>query len=190
MLLNVYIPIILQQTVKSIIVQNVKPEYFHSGRKVMQREETATLTNYLSDNLKIFTCVTRVNDQPIVIFNRVQDPCVPIQNNDSVDQQKRAFFFNIRPGVAQQSRNNPLYSLASKRYFVTITLSAEELDSFRAFLPVIDNFYHFQLFVKNKQRAPEQLWLRPRCCRGHQKSNESLIGKYGRQKVPLFRFKK
>ena len=147
---TVYIPIILQQTVKySIIVQNVKTEYFHSGHKVMHRKETATLTTYLSDNLKIFTCVTPLDDQPIVLFNRVQDPCAPIQNNYIVDQQKRANFFNIRPGVAQQPRYNPLYSTASKRYFSTITLSAEELDSFRAFLPLIDNFYHFQLYVKN-----------------------------------------
>ena len=122
----------------------------------MHREETATLTIYLSDSLKIFTCVTPLDDQPIVLFNRVQDPCVPIQNSYLVDQQKRAKFFNIRPGVAQPPRYNPLYSTASKRYFATITLSAEELDSFRAFLPVIDNFYHFQLFVKNKQRAREE----------------------------------
>ena len=156
MLLAVYIPIILQQTVKySIIVQNVKPEYFHSGHKMMHREETATLATYLSDNLKIFTCLTPLDDQPIVLFKRVQDPCVPIQNNSSVDQQKRENFFNSRPGVAQQPRYKPLYSTAAKRYFATITLSPEELDSFRAFLPVIDNFYHFQLYVKNKQRARE-----------------------------------
>ena len=121
----------------------------------MHREETATLTTYRSDNLKIFTCLTPLDDQPIVIFNRVQDPCVPIQNNYSVDQQKRENFFNSRPGVAQQSRYNPLYSTAAKRYFATITLSPEELGSFRAFLPVIDNFYHFQFYVKNKQRARE-----------------------------------
>ena len=157
MLLAVYIPIILQQTVKySIIVQNVKPEYFHSGHKVMHREETSTLTTYLSDNLKIFTCLTPLDDQPIVIFNRVQDPCVPIQKNYSVDQQNRENFFKARPGVAQQPRYNPLYSTAAKRYIATITLSPEQLDSFRAFLPVIDNFYHFQSYVKNKQRAREQ----------------------------------
>ena len=137
-------------------MQIVKPEYSHSGHKVMHREETATLTTYLSDNLKIFTCLTPLDDQPIVIFNRVQDPCVPIQNNYSVDQQKRENFFNSIPGVAQQPRYNPLYSTAAKRYFATITLSPEELDSFRAFLPVIDNFYHFQLYEKNKQRAREQ----------------------------------
>ena len=47
--------------------------------------------------------------------------------------------------------NNP-----AKRYFATIALSPEELDSFRAFLPVIDNFYHFQLYVKIKQKARKQ----------------------------------
>ena len=116
----------------------------------MYREETATLTTYLSDNLKISTRVTPIDDQPIVLFSRVQDPCVQIQNNYLVDQQKRANFFNIKPGVAQQPRYNQLYSAASKRYFATITLFAEELDSFRALLPVIDKFNHFQLFVKNK----------------------------------------
>ena len=157
LLLAVYILIILQQTVKhSIVVQNVKPEYFHSRHKVMHREETATLTTYLPDNLKILTCVTPLDDQPIVIFDRVQDPCAPIQNNYSVDQQKRANFFNTKPGLAQQPRYNPLYSTAAKRYFTTITLSPEELDSFRALLPVIDNFYHFKLYVKNKQRARGQ----------------------------------
>ena len=104
MLLAVYIPI-LQQTVRySIIVQNVKPEYFHSGHKVKHREETATLTPYLSDNLKIFTCLTPLDDQPIVIFNRVQDPCVPIQNNYSVDQQKRENFFSTADPALH---NNP-----------------------------------------------------------------------------------
>ena len=103
------------------------------------REETATLTTYLSDNLQIFSCLNPLDCQPIVIFNRVQDPCVPIQNNYSVDQQKRENFFNSIPGVAQQTRYNPLYSTAAKRYFATITLSPE-LYSFRAFLPVIDNF--------------------------------------------------
>ena len=121
----------------------------------MHREETATLTTYLSDSLKIFTCLTPLDDQLIVIFNRVQDPSVPIQSNCPVDQQKRTNFFNPRPRVAQQPRYNPLYSTAAKRYFATI-ISPDELDSFRAFLPVIDNFYHFQLYVKNKQRAREQ----------------------------------
>ena len=113
----------------------------------MHRKETATM---------IFTCLTPLDDQPIVIFNRLQDPCVPIQNNYSVDHQKRENFFNSILGAAQQSQYNPLYSTAAKRYFATITLSPEELDSFRAFLLVIDNFYHFQLYVKNKQRAQEQ----------------------------------
>ena len=149
-------------------MQNVKPEYFHSGHKVMHREVTATLTSYLSDNLKMFTCVTPLDDQPIVIFNRVQDPCVPIQNNYSVDQQKRANFFNIRPGVAQQPRYNPLYSTVSKRYFATITLSAEELDSFRVFLPVIDHFYLFHLYVKNKHRPREE---HNQCNYGYEQNN-------------------
>ena len=140
----------------SIIVQNIRPEYFRSEHKVMHREETATLTTYLSDNLKIFTCLTPLDDQPIVIFNRVQGPCVTIQNIFSVDQQKRANFFNKRSGVAKQPRYNPLYIIAAKRYFATITLSPEELYCFRAFLPVIDILYHFQLYVKNEQRAREQ----------------------------------
>ena len=121
----------------------------------MHREDTATLTTYLSYNLKIFTCLTPLDDQPIVIFNRVQDPSPPIQNNFSSDQQNRANYLNNKPNTAQQPRYNPLYSAAAKRYFATITLSPDELDSFRAFLPVIDNFYHFQLYVKNKQRARE-----------------------------------
>ena len=129
----------------------------------MHREDTATLTTYLSDNLKIFTCLTPLDDQPIVIFNRVQDPSPPIQNNFSSDQQNRANYLNNKPNTAQQPRYNSLYSAAAKRYFDTITLSPDELDSFRAFLPVIDNFYHFQLYIKNKQssRTSEsvQLWL-------------------------------
>ena len=121
----------------------------------MHREDTATLTTYLSDNLKIFTCLTPLDDQPIVIFNSVQDPSPPIQNNFSSDQQNRANYLNNKPNTAQQPRYNSLYSAAAKRYFATITLSPDEQDSFRAFLPVIDNFYHFQLYVKNKQRARE-----------------------------------
>ena len=121
----------------------------------MHREDTATLTTYLSDNLKTFTCLTPLDDRPIVIFNRVQDPSPPIQNNFSSDQQNRANYLNNKPNTAQQPRYNSLYSTAAKRYFATITLSPDELDSFRAFLPVIDNFYHFQLYIKNKQRARE-----------------------------------
>ena len=121
----------------------------------MHREDTATLTTYLSDNLKIFTCLTPLYDQPIVIFNRVQDPSPPIQNKFSSDQKNRTNYLNNKPNTAQQPRYNSLYSAAAKTYFATITLSADELDSFRAFLPVIDNFYHFQLYVKNKQRARE-----------------------------------
>ena len=121
----------------------------------MYSEDTSTLITYLSDNLKIFTCLTPLDDQPIVIFNRVQDPSPPIQNNFSSDHQNRANYLNNKPNAAQQPRYNSLYSTAAKRYFATITLSPDELDSFRAFLPVIDNFYHFQLYVKNKQRARE-----------------------------------
>ena len=69
----------------------------------MHREKTATLTTYLSDNLNIFTCVTHLDDQPIVIFNSVEDPCVPIQNNYSVDQQKEQFFSTPDPVL----HNNP-----------------------------------------------------------------------------------
>ena len=122
----------------------------------MHRKETAKLTICVSDSLRIFTCLTSLDDQPIVIFNRVQDPSLPIQNNYSVDQQKRARFFNNRTGVAQQPRYNPLYSTAAKRYLATITLCQDELDSLGAFLPVIDNFYHLQFYVKNKQRAHKQ----------------------------------
>ena len=121
----------------------------------MHSEDMATLTTYLSDNLKIFTCLTPLDDQPIVIFHRVQDPSPPIENNFSSDHQNRANYLNNKPSAAQQPRYNLLYSTAAKRYFATITLSPDELDSFRAFLPVIDNFYHFQLYVKNKQRARE-----------------------------------
>ena len=121
----------------------------------MHREETATLTTYLSDNLKIFTCLTPLDDQAIVIFNRVQDPCVTIKNNFSVFFQRESFF-NTRSGVTQQPRYNPLYSTAAKHYFATITLSLEDPDSFKASLPVIDNFHHFQLYVNNKQRTGEQ----------------------------------
>ena len=100
MLLEVYILKIIQQTARySIIVQNVKLEFFDSGHKVMHREEKAKLNIYLSDNMKIFTCMTPFDDQPIVVFNRVQDPCVPIQNNYSVDQQKPANFFNTRTAL-------------------------------------------------------------------------------------------
>ena len=121
----------------------------------MHREDTATLTTYLSDNLKIFTCLTPLDDQPIVISNRVQDPSAPIQNNFSSDHQNRANYLNSKPNTAQTPRYNSLYSAAAKRYFATITLSPDKLDSFRAFLPVIDNFYQFQLYVKNMQRARE-----------------------------------
>ena len=122
----------------------------------MHREDTATLTTYLSDNLKLLTWLTPLDDQPIVIFNRVQDPSPPIQNNFSSDQQNRANYLNNKPNTAQQPRYNSLQSTAAIRYFATITLSPDKPDSWRAVLPVIDNFYHFQLYVKNKQRARER----------------------------------
>ena len=134
-----------------ITAQNVMQEYFYNGHKVMHREDTATLTTYLSDNMKIFTCVTPLDDQPTVIFNRIQDPSPPIQNNFSIDQQNRANYLNNKPNTAQHPRYISLYSAAAKRYFATITLSSDKLDNFRAFLPMIDNFY----YVKKKQRARE-----------------------------------
>ena len=94
----------------------------------MHREDTATLTTYLSDYLKIFTCLNPLDDQPIVIFNRVQDPSPPIQNNFLSYQQNRANYLNNKPNTAQQPRYNALYSAAAKRYFATITLSPDELD--------------------------------------------------------------
>ena len=57
----------------------------------------------------------------------------------------RQMYANEQPQIAQLLNNEN----------VRETLSPDELDSFRAFLPVIDNFYHFQLYVKNKQRARE-----------------------------------
>ena len=90
--------------------RNVKQKYFHCGHKVMHREDKATLTTYLSDNMKIFTCSTPLDDQPIVIFNRVQDPSPPIQNNFSSDQQNRANYLNNKTNTAQQPRYNSLYT--------------------------------------------------------------------------------
>ena len=142
-----FIQTFVQQTISyQITVRNVEQEYFHSGHKVMHREDTATLTNCLSDNLKIFNCLTPLDDQ---------DPSPSIQSNFSSDQRNRANYLNNKQNTAQQPRYNSLHSAAAKRYFATITLSTDELDRFRAFLPVIDNFYHFQLYVKNKQRARE-----------------------------------
>ena len=164
----------------------------------MHREDTATLTAYLSDNLKIFTCLTPLDDQPIVIFNRVQDPSPPIQNNFSSDQQNRANYLNNKPNTAEQPRYNSLYSAAAKRYFATITLSPDEIDSFRAFLPVIDNFYHFQLYVKNKQRAREHRnqfnygyeQNKPEAFTVPQRAANPTLEARGGKKVPQFRLKK
>ena len=89
------------------------------------------------------------------MFNRVLDTSSPIQNNFSSDQQNRAKYLNNKPNTAQQLRYSSPYSTAAIRYFATITPSPDELDSFRAFLPVIDNFYYFQLYVKIKKRPRE-----------------------------------
>ena len=121
----------------------------------MHREDKAILTTYLTDKLKIFSCLTPLDDQPIEYFNSVQDPSPPIQNTFSSDQQNQANYLNIKPNTAQQPRYNSLYSAAAKLYFATITLSPDKLECFKAFVPVIDIFYHFQLDVKNKQRARE-----------------------------------
>ena len=164
----------------------------------MHREDTATLTTYLSDNLKILTCLTPLDDQPIVIFNRVQDPSPPIQNNFSSDQQNRANYLNNKPNTAQQPRYNSLYSAAARRYFATITLSPDELDSFRAFLPVIDNFYHFQLYIK-KNRELENIGISSIMAMNQtnqkpmQYPKEQRIPRWKQwadKKVPQFRLKK
>ena len=113
----VFIQTFVQQTINyQITAQKVKQECFHSGHKVMHREDTSTLTTYLSDNSKIFPCLTPLDNQPIVIFNRVQDPSPPIQNNFSSDQQNRANYLNNKPNTAQQPRYNSLHSAAAKRY--------------------------------------------------------------------------
>ena len=137
----------------------------------MHREDTATLTTYLSDNLKIFTCLTPHDSQPIAILNRVQDPSPPIQINFSSDHHNRTNYLNNKPNTAQQLRYNSLYSAAANRYFATINLSPDELDSFRSFLPVVDNFYSFQLYVK-KQRARE---LRNQINHGYEQKNKSEV---------------
>ena len=84
-----------------------------------------------------------------------RDSSPPIQKNFSSGQQRRVNYFNNKPNAAKHYYYNSLSSSAANRYFATFTLSPDELDSFRAFLPVIDNFYHFKLYVKNKQRARE-----------------------------------
>ena len=164
----------------------------------MHREYTANLTTYLSDNLKIFTCLTPLDDQPIVIFNRVQDPSQPIQNNVSSDQQNRANYLNNKPNTAQQPRYNSLCSAAAKRYFATITLFPDELDNFKAFLPVIDNFYHFQLYVKNNKELENIgissiMVMNKTNQKPMQSSKEQRIPRWKQwavKKVPQFRLKK
>ena len=164
----------------------------------MHREDTATLTTYLSENFKIFICLTPLDDQPIVLFNRVQDPSPSIKNNFSSDQQNRANQLNNKSNTAQQPRHNSLYSAAAKRYFATITLSPDELDSFRAFLPVIDNFYHFQLYAK-KNREIENIRISSSTAMNKAKKKPMQSPKEQRiprcrqwadKKVPQFRLKK
>ena len=106
-------------------------------------------------------------------------------------------YLNNKPNTAQP-RYNLLYSAAAKRYFATITLSPDELDSFRAFLPVIDNFYHFQLYVKNEQRTHEQQNKFNYCCKqktekSSQPPKEKRIPRWKQwadKKVPPFMLKK
>ena len=151
---------------------------------MVHREHTATLSTYLSDNLKIFTCLTPLDGEPILIFNKVQDASPPIQIKFSSDQQNRANFLNNNSKAAQQSRYKLLFSTAAKHYFATITLSPDELHSFRAFLPVTDKFCHFQFYVKNKQRAREHR---------NQSPKEQRIPRWKQwadKKVPQFRLEK
>ena len=70
----------------------------------MHREDTAILATNLSVNMKIFTCLTPLDHQPIVILNRVQDPSPPIHSNFSSDQQNRANYLNDKKNTPQQPR--------------------------------------------------------------------------------------
>ena len=121
----------------------------------MHREDTATLTNYLSDNLMMFTCLTPLDDHPLystefgiplhqyrIIFqviNRIERTISTI--NETLHNNL------VTPCFIAQQQN--------VIYFATINLSTEKLDRFRALSPVIENFINFQMYVKNKQRARE-----------------------------------
>ena len=155
----------------------------------MQREESASLATYLPKNLKIFSCVTLHDDQPGIIFLRNQDSCIPPQNYLFDWQQKGSNSLTSQM-LLQQPHHESLYSTAVKRYFATITLSQDKIDSFKALLPVIDKLYYLQFNLSNKQGARSarksqttQLWIWANVQRKLYITKKSRFpaGKYGRR---------
>ena len=133
---------------------NRKAKILPSVSKAAQRKWPAILTTYLSHSLKIFTCVTPLDDQPV---------------NFSTERKIPAYFHNTnrltkRKDQTLKTSRNAHSSFAITHY--TALLSSVFLQkysitrrawSFWAFIPIIDNLYQFQFCLSNRKRVREHL---------------------------------
>ena len=104
-----------------------------------QFRETHKLHSCLSESLKISVSINSQTHQAQVTLTRQQP------NNQQTELP------DLIPRTAKRTSSD-CYSTALKRTppFYAITLSPEEFDSLRYFLPVVDNFYQYYLYVYNK----------------------------------------
>ena len=104
-----------------------------------QFRETHKLHSCLSESLKISVSINSQTHQAQVTLTRQQ----PINQQTELP--------DLIPRTAKRTSSD-CYSTVLKRTppFYAITLSPEEFDSLRYFLPVVDNFYQYYLYVYNK----------------------------------------
>ena len=116
--------------------------------------QTPTINTYLSPDLKATVCLTPLTSHPTVSLSRViQDLTIPqnIGQNTTIHHHPNS---TSLPDLVRKYPPIPrrtFYNAVAKQN--TVTLSADELDTFRYFLGLIDSFQHFHSFIQNKQQA-------------------------------------
>ena len=102
-----------------------------------QFRETHKLHSCLSESLQISVSINSQTHQAQVTLTRQQP------NNQQTELP------DLIRRIAKRTSSDS-YSAARTPPFYAITLSPEEFDSLRYFLPVFDNFYQYYLYVYNK----------------------------------------
>ena len=127
-----------------------------------QLRETHKLHSCLSESLQISVSISSQTHQAQVTLTRQQP------NNQQTELP------DLIPRTAKRTSSD-CYSAALKRTppFYAITLSPEEFDSLRYFLPVVDNFYQYYLYVYNKPSSIGKPYFRSTTDQSSAKARES-----------------
>ena len=112
-----------------------------------QLRETHKLHSCLSESLQISVLINSQTHRAQVTLTRQQP------NNQQTELP------DLIPRIAKRTSSDS-YSAARTQPFYAITLSPEEFDSLRYFLPVFDNFYQYYLYVNNKPSSIGKAYFR------------------------------